>query len=128
IAALVLADRAASEEVEGLEGGTPLAPRAGEMLRVSGAIAAAGAVAAVTLAPVLSDHLGRHVWPGSDPTGDNFADSPTSLRATDTLDMTQRPRLSDRVVFTVAAPHAAFWRGETFDEWDGHSWSRTSSR
>jgi transglutaminase-like putative cysteine protease len=128
IVALVLADRAAAEEVAPLESGTPFAARAGEVLRVSIVIAVAVAVAAVMIAPVLSDHLGRHVWPGADPTGTDFANSPTSLRATDQLDMTQRPRLSDRVVFTVAAPRAAFWRGETFDTWDGHTWTRSDPR
>ncbi len=128
IVALLLADRATAEEVAPLEGGTPFAPRAGEMVRVSIAIAVVVAVAAVMLAPVLNDHLGRHVWPGSDPTGDDFAASPTSLRATDRLDMTQRPRLSDRVVFTVASPRAAFWRGETFDTWDGRTWTHSDSR
>ena len=39
--------------------------------------------------------------------------------------MTQRPRLSDRVVFTVTAPRAEFWRGETFDVWNGHAWTQS---
>ena len=39
--------------------------------------------------------------------------------------MTGRPRLSDRVVFTVNAPRGEFWRGETFDRWNGHAWSRS---
>jgi transglutaminase-like putative cysteine protease/predicted secreted protein len=125
IAALVLADRASAEEIEPLEGGTPLAPRSSELLRNSVAIAVIVAVAAVVLAPVLSDHLGRHVWPGADPTGSDYADSPASLRATDRLDMSQRPRLSGRVVFTVDARRGTFWRGETFDEWDGRSWRRS---
>jgi transglutaminase-like putative cysteine protease len=128
IVALVLADRAGAEEVEALAHGAPLAPRAGETVRVSVALAVIVAVAAVALAPTLSDRLGRHVWPGANPTGDDFANSPSSLRSTDRLDMTQRPRLSDRVVFTVAAPRAAFWRGETFDTWDGRTWSRSDPR
>jgi transglutaminase-like putative cysteine protease len=78
--------------------------------------------------PTLSDRLGRHVWPGTDPTGTDFADAPASLRNTDRLDMTQRPRLSTRVVFTVDAPRAAFWRGETFDVWDGRTWTRSDPR
>jgi transglutaminase-like putative cysteine protease len=128
IAALVLADRASTEEIDPLEGGTPLAARASETLRSSIAIAVTVAVAAVMLAPVLSDHLGRQVWPGADPTGRDFADSPASLRATDRLDMTQRPRLSDRVVFTVGARRGTFWRGETFDLWDGRAWRRADPR
>jgi transglutaminase-like putative cysteine protease len=128
IVALVLADRAGAEEVKPLARGTQLAPRAGETVRVSVAIGVVVAVAAVMLAPTLNDRLGRHVWPGADPTASDFAGSPASLRSTDRLDMTQRPRLSDRVVFTVAAPRAAFWRGETFDVWDGRTWQRSDPR
>ena len=39
--------------------------------------------------------------------------------------MTQRPHLSDRVVFTVTAPRPEFWRGETFDVWNGHQWTQS---
>jgi transglutaminase-like putative cysteine protease len=128
IVALVLADRAAAEEAAPLDHGTPLPSRAAETVRASVAIAVVVAVAAVIFAPVLNDHLGRRVWPGADPTGEDFADSATSLRASDRLDMTQRPRLSDRVVFTVDAPRPAFWRGETYDTWDGRTWSRSDPR
>jgi len=54
---------------------------------------------------------------------DNRQDN--ALVATDELDMTTRPRLSDRVVMTVRSPLASFWRTETFDEWDGSTWRRT---
>jgi transglutaminase-like putative cysteine protease len=128
LVALVLADRADAEDVAPLDSGSPLPPRTGETVRVSVAIAVIVAVATVVLAPTLSDRLGRHVWPGSDPTGADFADAPSSLRRTDQLDMTQRPRLSARVVFTVDAPRAAFWRGETFDLWDGRVWTRSDPR
>ena len=51
---------------------------------------------------------------------------PGPSRTTPRLDMTSRPRLSDRVVFTVDAPRADFWRGEVFDTWDGQSsWTRS---
>ncbi len=128
VVALVLADRATAEEIEPLEHGTPLPSRLTEMLRVSVAVAVVVAVAAVVLTPFLSARLGRDVWPGAEPTGSDYADSPASLRATDKLDMTQRPRLSDRVVFTVASQRAAFWRGETFDAWDGRVWTRSDQR
>ena len=66
------------------------------------------------------------MWPGTLPSlGDGLA-APGSLRTTPRLDMTSRPRLSDRVVFTVDAPRADFWRGEMFDTWDGQSsWTRS---
>jgi len=39
--------------------------------------------------------------------------------------MTTRPRLSDKIVFTVDAPRADYWRGETYDVWDGQTWTRS---
>ncbi|MFM8972544.1 MAG: transglutaminaseTgpA domain-containing protein, partial [Actinomycetota bacterium] len=51
-----------------------------------------------------------------------------SLRTTEELDMTTRPRLTDRVVFTVEAERPDFWRGETFDAWDGQRWRRSDAR
>ena len=78
--------------------------------------------------PTITDHLGRHVWPGLDPSFGDAVSAPSSLTATDHLDMTQQPRLSDNVVFTVDAPRAAFWRGQTFDEWNGHEWSQSQTQ
>jgi transglutaminase-like putative cysteine protease len=39
--------------------------------------------------------------------------------------MTQRPRLSERVVMRVHADRASFWRTSTFDLWSGRSWGRS---
>lgn len=125
LVALIFTDRAEAEEVAPLVPGAPFASRTAETLRFAVVIAVIATVVAVVLAPTLSDRLGRHVWPGNDPTGADFAQAPTSLRQTDELDMTQRPRLSTRVVFTVDAPRPAFWRGETFDLWDGQRWTRS---
>ncbi len=125
LVALVVADRAGAEEVEMLPRGAPLAGRAGEVARFSLALAVIVAVGAIALAPLITPRLGRHVWPGRDPGISDLENAPTSLRATDRLEMTQRPRLSDRVVFTVDAPRGEFWRGQTFDVWDGETWSRS---
>jgi transglutaminase-like putative cysteine protease len=57
-----------------------------------------------------------------DARGDN------ALVATERLDMTTRPRLTDEVVMTVRSPVASFWRTETFDEWDGSGWTRSQGR
>ncbi len=57
-----------------------------------------------------------------DARGDN------ALVATDRLDMTTRPRLTDEVVMTVRSPIASFWRTETFDLWDGSTWTRSDGR
>ncbi|MFN7151308.1 MAG: transglutaminase domain-containing protein, partial [Microthrixaceae bacterium] len=58
--------------------------------------------------------------------GDNRSDN--ALVASDRLDMTTRPRLSEQVVMTVRSPIAAFWRTETYDTWDGSVWSRSGGR
>ncbi|GIU87912.1 MAG: hypothetical protein KatS3mg009_2427 [Acidimicrobiia bacterium] len=79
----------------------------------------------VVAVPPLTEELGRRVWPGLLPTFEDSAAAPGSLKASDAIDMTSRPRLSDEVVFTVDAPRADFWRGETFDRWDGRTWTRS---
>ena len=38
------------------------------------------------------------------------------------LDTSMRGDLSDEVVMLVRAPEAAFWRGQTFDDFDGRFW------
>jgi transglutaminase-like putative cysteine protease len=125
LVALLLVDRTGAEQVKALPHGAPLAARTGEVVRLSITSAVIVAVAVVALGPTLTNHLGRHVWPGLDPSAGDIQNAPTSLQTTDELDMTQRPRLSSRVVFTVDAPRGEFWRGETFDVWNGHAWSHS---
>jgi transglutaminase-like putative cysteine protease len=125
LAALLLLDRAEAETAAPLHGGTPLAGRLRETARAAAVIAVVAAVSAVALVPTITDRLGRRSWPGADPLFGDVLDAPTSLRSADELDMTTRPRLSDTVVFTVDAPRADFWRGETFDVWDGRTWTRS---
>jgi transglutaminase-like putative cysteine protease len=55
--------------------------------------------------------------------GDVGQNSP--LLASDRLDMTSRPRLSDEVVMTARSPIASFWRAEVYDVWDGSTWTRS---
>lgn len=50
------------------------------------------------------------------------------LAARESLDMTSRPRLSDKVVMTVRSPIVSFWRAEIFDTWDGSTWFRSYGR
>ncbi len=42
-----------------------------------------------------------------------------------TLDTSLRGRPDGTLVMRVRAPAAAFWRGQTFDRWDGRVWSLT---
>lgn len=51
-----------------------------------------------------------------------------SLVASESLDMTRRPALTPRVVMTVRSDIAAFWRAETYDTWDGSTWTRSAGR
>ena len=124
--ALLLVDRADAEETPALPGGAPFASRMRETTRIAMTIAVLVVVAAIALVPSVTDRLARHVWPGVTPGPDDFLDSPSSLNSSSMLDMTTRPRLSDNVVFTVDAPRADFWRGETFDTWDGSAWTRSN--
>ena len=126
--ALLLVDRAVIERVPTLVSGAPLEGRGREIARMAVAISVIAAVAVVAFGPTITDRLGRHVWPGLEPSLGGLIGAPSSLRATDRLDMTQRPRLSDRVVFTVDAPRASFWRGQTFDMWDEHEWIQSDPR
>ena len=125
LVALLLVDRADAEQVRALPQGVPLARRRSEVTRVAVAIAVMAAVAVVALGPSITDHLGRHVWPGLDPSVGDLLGAPSSLHAAPEIDMTARPRLSDRVVFTVNAARGAFWRGQTYDAWNGHEWSQS---
>jgi transglutaminase-like putative cysteine protease len=128
LATLVLTDRAETEAAPALQGADPLPSRATEAARSVIAIGVIVAVAAVAFVPFLTDRLGRTMWPGIVPNFEDAMNSATSLREAGELDMTNRPRLSDRVVFTVDAPRADFWRGEVFDIWDGQSWTRSDRR
>jgi protein-glutamine gamma-glutamyltransferase len=120
---LVLVDRADAETIPALDGGTALPSQVTETLRIAAVVALAVAVAAVALVPTLTDRLGRHVWPGLDPSESASANAPSSLHSSGDLPLTTRPRLSDAVVLTVDAAHADFWRGETFDVYKGSSWT-----
>ena len=122
---LVLVDRADAETLPALAGGKQFETRWSETARVSAIMAVVVIVAAVALVPTVTDRLGRRVWPGLDPNFGSKSDAPASLRESSDLDLTQRPRLSDKVVFTVDAARADFWRGETFDVYDKSSWTRS---
>jgi transglutaminase-like putative cysteine protease len=128
LVALVLVDRADAEGTPALPGGRPLPARGSEAVRVSAFITLIVIISSALFVPTLTDRLGRHVWPGVTPSFGDALDAPASLKATDQLDMTTRPRLSDKIVMTVDSPRADFWRGETFDVWDGQTWTRSDPR
>ena len=84
--------------------------------------AAAVTVLAVALWPVMALG-GAAEQRGDDP--DPFAESSTSnLWDANSFDTRGRPKLGNEIVMYVDADRPAFWRGATFDEWDGTSWYR----
>ncbi len=92
---------------------------------VLGAVALVGAVA-LLVGPRTST-----VFPVGSRMGDAIdlgdARSDNALVATDRLDMTTRPRLTNQVVLSVRSDVASFWRTETYDQWDGSTWTRSDN-
>ncbi len=89
------------------------------------AAALAVVVLAVVLTPAAMSVVGSASAPGDGPRLEGTDRSSASLRSSKDLDMTQRPDPTDEVLFTVATNRATFWRGETFDRWDGRRWTRS---
>ncbi len=123
LVALVLVDRADAETIAPMPGGAPLPRRGAETLRNTAVLAAIVVVCAVVLVAPLTDRLSRRVWPGLAAGPSDTASS--SLKVNDELRLTDSPRLSDTIVFTVDAAHPALWRGETYDQFHQYYWDRS---
>lgn len=82
-------------------------------------------VAVLVITPLALPRMSSSAAPGDGPQLPEDGEGSTALRATDSLDMTGRPDLTDEVVFRVTTDRPAFWRGETFDRWDGRRWTRS---
>jgi transglutaminase-like putative cysteine protease len=127
---LVLAHRVGVEAARPLgapRGGAPSPASPWATIRSGAVVAAIVLLAAIVLGPVLLPYVGDAVEPGRGATLDPTAGDSSILRSTDSLDMTSRPDLTDEVVFTVQTDRATFWRGQTFDVWDGSRWTRSDS-
>jgi transglutaminase-like putative cysteine protease len=122
---LLLVDRAQADTTTRLSGSPALPPRAPETLRIAALLALVVFVAVIAFAPTIAQAVQRDVASGRSPTGDDMQRTASSLRAGERLDMSNRPRLSDNVVFTVDADRPDFWRGETWDLYDGSGWERS---
>lgn len=106
----------------------PTGPGLAEPVRTTRAVLGVLAVVvllALVLTPLALPHAGRASASGDGPRLDSADSASASLRSSDSLDMTQRPDLTDEVVFTVESDRRTFWRGETFDRWDGRTWTRS---
>jgi len=134
-AVLVLSDRVGTEAAAAL-GPTDAAGSRGPVAPASATAAAPGPTARTTLVvaavvvvlvvlatPWVLPHVGKPTQAGRGAEAEQSG-ATSSLRASNQLDMTTRPDLTDEVMFTVEADRATFWRGETFDVWDGRTWTR----
>lgn len=102
-------------------------PGRADVARTSRAgIATALAVLVLVLVatPLALPHLTRETELGDGPQLQEDDGGTGILRSTERLDMTTRPDLTDEVVLRVTSDRRTFWRGETFDRWDGRIWTR----
>lgn len=121
---LVLTDVVATAATSPMRGWTPPDVRGPAAVRI------AGTVAVIVLFVVLAAPLVLPLVSGSARTGEGprlgaVAGGGSMLMASDSLDMTTRPDLDDEVVFTVDSNRGTFWRGQTYDAWDGRRWTQT---
>ncbi len=98
-------------------------PAVAQRLLVLGSMLVAGAVLA---APFVGAAMHRDVRSGSDPDPFNESASNATLSISRSMDTRGRPKLTDRVVMTVDAQRPSFWRGATYDRWDGVVWRGTA--
>ena len=123
--ALVLIDRADLDGRPRLSAGPRLPAVAGETVRSMVVLAGVIALVGSLLVPVLGRRPPPRIGSGEMPQFDLPGGSGSSLVQNGSLDTTVRPRLGDEVVMTVTASTPAFWRGQTYDLWDGNTWRRS---
>lgn len=116
------ADRRSPRPVGGSElGRAEPARTARTALLTTGAVV----LAALLLVPLVLPRMSDATSAGEGPRADGDGGSAAALGASDSLDMTTRPELTDEVVLRITTDRPTFWRGETFDQWDGRSWTRS---
>jgi protein-glutamine gamma-glutamyltransferase len=82
-------------------------------------------------APTVDSPGGLALPDGSSPSSGTQGDPDRALAGgvvgypgfTETLDTSIRGELGDEIVMRVRAPEPAFWRGQTFTEFDGRTWT-----
>ena len=126
--ALVLIDRADLDERPRLAAGSPLPALARETATAMGVLAVAVLFVASLLVPVLGHRPSDQLGAGAVPRFDLGGAPGSSLVQNDVLDTTIRPHLGNEIVMTVSASRPEFWRGETYDVWNGHTWTRSDDR
>ncbi len=104
-------------------------PRVASAARSVGAVVVVVLLVAALLAPAALSHFQEQAAAGQGPKRQGTpTDAGTDLRASNELDMTGRPELTDEVVFTVDSDRATFWRGQVYDTWDGRTWTQSDRR
>ncbi len=98
------------------------------LIPIPGGPARLGLPALSSDAPTADTPGGLAAADGSNPinSGDNrgsIGDTVGYPGFTESLDTSVRGELGDEIVMRVRAPEAAFWRGQTFSEFDGRTWT-----
>lgn len=83
------------------------------------------AAAGVGLGPAVAQSFASGTDLGDRPSF-NAGTQGSAVAATERLDMTVRPRLTDAIVLKVTSDVPSFWRSQTFDQWDGQQWTRSA--
>lgn len=104
----------------------PADPDGRHLLRLLPLLALAVVAVAVVITPLALPHMSDRSSAGEGPRFSESAEGGAVLRSSDRLDTTTRPDNSDEVVLSIQADFGTFWRGETFDVWDGRSWTRSA--
>jgi transglutaminase-like putative cysteine protease len=124
IATIVLTERVTASEEPAL--GTGRAWWRGTSA-VLGTVLVIVAVLATVLSPLVAAAMHQDVRHGAQGDATRDPTSSNMLSFSRTMDTLSRPRLSNRVVMTVEADRPSFWRGTTYDTWDGRDWTRAST-
>ncbi|HEX4490631.1 MAG TPA: DUF3488 and transglutaminase-like domain-containing protein [Acidimicrobiia bacterium] len=127
LVALVLIDRADLDDRPRLSGGSPVPMLGRDVLAATSILAIVVLIVGALLAPALGRRPAPRIGGGDLPRYVSNGDGGTVLEPSGSLDTTQRPHLGDDVVMTVTASRPEFWRGQTFDHWNGSAWTQTTA-
>jgi transglutaminase-like putative cysteine protease len=128
LVALVLIDRADLDDRPRLSRGSAVPVLGREVVGATAILAVLVLLVGALLAPALGHRPAPRIGSGDLPRYVSNGDGGTALEPTGSLDTTQRPHLGDDVVMTVTASRPEFWRGQTFDHWNGSAWTQTIQR
>jgi transglutaminase-like putative cysteine protease len=123
IACLVALAEVAAAELPSLAGHVSSRPRWDRRAREAGAVLALVVLAALVVVVIDPDPGRGQPRLGSQPGDQQIA---PYVGHEQSLDTSRRGQLSDDVVMKVRASAPDFWRGQSFDRWDGQAWHRSA--